>query len=139
MCAKSQASVVAHILSPGPAPDAPFSPISPGCAKVFGGQFTSAALQQFAAARLLRLPRLPPLSAWMLGAWCRAVPDGRVGVLALLREGQAQPLTLLDAVLKAQGRVAAAAAVWRWAGGSRVGPGGYSRCKWCSRAAAAAA
>lgn len=44
---------------------------------------------------------------------CRALPDGQLGVLAVLREGQPQPLHLLEEVRKAQGSMQAAAAVWR--------------------------
>lgn len=83
------------------------------CALPFSTHFTSERLQQFVAARLLRLPALPPLSPRLLGAWCAAMPSGRVGVLALLRPGQQQPLPLLGAVAEARGRLQAAAAVWR--------------------------
>lgn len=83
------------------------------CAVVYTERFTAAGLQQFAARRLLRLPALPPLSPWLLGPWCRAVPDGRIGVLALVRPHQEPPPALLDAAHRAQGRVHAAVAVWR--------------------------
>lgn len=83
------------------------------CARMHSGHFTAAGLQQFAAAALLRLPRLPPISGWLIGSWCRAVPDGQIGVVALLRDGVAQPLPLLDAVARARGQVQAATAVWR--------------------------
>lgn len=41
------------------------------------------------------------------------MPDGRLGVLAVLREDQPQPLHLLEEVCKARGSIQAAAAVWR--------------------------
>ena len=41
------------------------------------------------------------------------MPEGQLGVLAVLREGQPQPLHLLHEARKARGRVQAAAATWR--------------------------
>ncbi|PRW60306.1 heat shock amino-terminal domain [Chlorella sorokiniana] len=83
------------------------------CAVVFTDQLTSQALQRWAGTHLLRLRPLPPLSSRLLGHWCRALPAGQLGVLAVVREGQPQPLHLLEEISKAQGSVRAAAAVWR--------------------------
>lgn len=87
--------------------------LSMACAVPFSGHFTAERLQRFAAARLLRLPALPPLTSRLLGSWCHAVPAGRVGVLALLRPGHTPPTALLDAVQKGRGLLHAAAAEWR--------------------------
>ena len=89
--------------------------LSMACAVPFSGRFTGAELLRFAAARLLRLPALPPVTPRLLGAWCRAVPAGRLGVLALLQPGRAPPMALLEAVQqgRAEGRLHAAAAEWR--------------------------
>lgn len=87
---------------------------SMACAVVYSGRFTAQGLQRFAAAELLHLPRLPPLSRRLVGAWrARARAAGRVAVLLLLREGQAPPPALAGAVARAAGRVQAAYAVWR--------------------------
>jgi len=83
------------------------------CAVAYSGRLTAEGLQHFAAAHLLRLPPLQLLSPWLLGAWRWAVPAGNGALLALLPEGQPQPLELLAAVARARGRLQAAAAVWR--------------------------
>lgn len=87
------------------------------CALLYEGRFTAAGLQQFAAARLLRLPPLPPLSPRLLRPWLKAaaaVDRGGVALLVLLPEGQLHPAELLGAVARARSRGLAAAGVAPW-------------------------
>lgn len=59
------------------------------------------------------IAQAPPPAAACRACRCRAVPEGQLGVLAVLREGQPQPLHLLHEARKAKGRVQAAVATWR--------------------------